>query len=174
MFDCNCGRSFTTIQGLGYHKRFCGKNKISIDNGYEFIIDSSGRMKYIHRIIIEEKLGRKLKPGEIVHHKDGNKRNNSLSNLDLTSRKRHGKHHIDCLSNEEKKSFFEIRMKEKIRKNKVVKGSNVGTSKLKEEDIFIIRERLSKGDEIKSIAFDYNVDESNIRQIKRKTIWKHI
>ena len=32
--------------------------------------------KHTHRVVVEKKLGRKLKPGEIVHHIDGNKREN--------------------------------------------------------------------------------------------------
>lgn len=31
----------------------------------------------------EKKLGRKLKPGEIVHHKDGDKQNYSPENLEI-------------------------------------------------------------------------------------------
>lgn len=34
-----------------------------------------------HRIIAEKKIGRKLKKGEVVHHIDGNKRNNDPNNL---------------------------------------------------------------------------------------------
>lgn len=37
--------------------------------------------RHEHRIVAEEKIGRKLKPGEVVHHIDGNKRNNSPDNL---------------------------------------------------------------------------------------------
>jgi hypothetical protein len=41
---------------------------------------------------MEQKIGRKLRPNEIVHHKDGDNENNSLSNLQLiTSIKNHNK-----------------------------------------------------------------------------------
>lgn len=35
----------------------------------------------VHRWAAEKKLGRKLRNGEVVHHKDRNKQNNSPSNL---------------------------------------------------------------------------------------------
>jgi hypothetical protein len=38
-----------------------------------------------YRKIMEQKLGRKLKSGEIVHHKDGNNENNNPDNLQLIS-----------------------------------------------------------------------------------------
>jgi hypothetical protein len=37
--------------------------------------------KSIHRIVAAEKLGRPLLPGEVVHHIDGNKKNNDPTNL---------------------------------------------------------------------------------------------
>jgi len=42
-----------------------------------------------HRIISEFKIGRKIKTGEVVHHKDRNGKNNSPLNLELMSRKSH-------------------------------------------------------------------------------------
>lgn len=36
-----------------------------------------------HRLVMEKKLGRKLKPEEVVHHKDEDVTNNRLSNLEL-------------------------------------------------------------------------------------------
>lgn len=37
--------------------------------------------RHEHRVVAEQILGRKLKPGEVVHHIDGNKRNNDALNL---------------------------------------------------------------------------------------------
>ena len=37
--------------------------------------------RHEHRVVAEQILGRPLKPGEVVHHIDGNKRNNAPENL---------------------------------------------------------------------------------------------
>ena len=37
--------------------------------------------QHTHRLVAENKIGRKLRPGEIVHHIDGDKQNNSPENL---------------------------------------------------------------------------------------------
>lgn len=50
--------------------------------------------RHTHRIVAEEKLGRPLKPGEVVHHIDGNKRNNNPENLMVfASQKEHAEWH---------------------------------------------------------------------------------
>jgi hypothetical protein len=51
-------------------------------NGYRQFKDSG---TYVHRWVEENKLGRKLKPGEVVHHRDGNTLNNSPNNLKVYS-----------------------------------------------------------------------------------------
>lgn len=39
--------------------------------------------RHTHRVVMEEKIGRPLKRGEVVHHIDGNPRNNGPDNLML-------------------------------------------------------------------------------------------
>ena len=57
-------------------------------NNYNYI-----KEKPEHRVIVEKLLGYKLKSNQVIHHIDGNVKNNSLKNLIVLSRKDHGKLH---------------------------------------------------------------------------------
>ena len=57
-------------------------------NGYILVFSPNHPMrrgKYVleHRLVMEQSLGRLLERQEVVHHKDGNKQNNSIENLEL-------------------------------------------------------------------------------------------
>jgi len=49
--------------------------------------------RHIHRVVAEEMLGRKLLQEEIVHHKDGDKWNNSIDNLEVMTQAAHARLH---------------------------------------------------------------------------------
>ena len=53
----------------------------------------NGKTDREHRFIAEAILGRKLRPDEVVHHIDGNKRNNSIENLMVVTRVEHARIH---------------------------------------------------------------------------------
>lgn len=50
-------------------------------NGYPAIYTNEKCTVYIHRLVAEEMLGRELKPGEIVHHDDGDRSNYDEENI---------------------------------------------------------------------------------------------
>lgn len=71
-------------------------------NGYIKNCEDRNHRYLVHRRIMEEHIGRKLKPTEIVHHIDGNKLNNDISNLKIVSRKEHIEIHRKDLKSQHK------------------------------------------------------------------------
>lgn len=47
----------------------------------------------LHRVLVENRLGRLLAPGEVVHHKDGDKANDDPSNLEVMDSADHSRLH---------------------------------------------------------------------------------
>lgn len=90
-----------------FNRRFCSKNCCSFfhvgqnhpnykdgfrrghDGGY--IRFSDGR--YVHRVVVENHLKRKLETSEHIHHIDGNVLNNNISNLQIVNNSDHRKIH---------------------------------------------------------------------------------
>lgn len=72
-----------------------GKERTAIKGqyGYMYFWLSDGTGVKAHRAIMEKHLGRKLKPTEEVHHIDGNRENNALSNLVVLSKGEHASLH---------------------------------------------------------------------------------
>jgi len=63
----------TSLKPSGYLEVTMGKNK--------------GRS--VHCVLMEKHIGRPLRSDEVVHHKDRNRQNNNLDNLQLMTRSEH-------------------------------------------------------------------------------------
>ena len=70
---------------------FRDKNALRYTGSRENYVKLQGR--HMHRVVAEEMLGRKLLLGEIVHHKDGDKWNNSPDNLEVMTQAEHARIH---------------------------------------------------------------------------------
>lgn len=73
-------------------KKYNGEGGIGID-GYRRVTVSSYRRVREHRAVMEKYLGRKLLRNEHVHHKDGDRTNNKIENLEILTANEHSRHH---------------------------------------------------------------------------------
>jgi hypothetical protein len=126
-----------------------------------------------HRMIMEQYLGRKLDFDEVVHHINGDGRDNRIENLELQSRSQHGKEHGigRKLSDEIKQKIVATR---KLNPQNYPRGTQIASSKLNDEDVRIIKYRLSNGDGVRQISREYNVHHSTISDINIGKGWRHI
>lgn len=70
----------------GYQRAPHGKRRWIDGNGYIHVSSGDSRFGIMeHRLVMERKLGRQLFPDERVHHKNGDRANNQLDNLELWS-----------------------------------------------------------------------------------------
>lgn len=58
----------------------------------------------LHRVIMENHINRLLLPNEVVHHRDKNRYNNDISNLELLTKEEHNHLH----SEEKKKPWIQL------------------------------------------------------------------
>lgn len=64
------------------------KNGVIIEDGYRKLWNGK-RYSFEHRVIMEAHIGRKLTKKEIIHHRDGDKLNNKIENLEILDRSSH-------------------------------------------------------------------------------------
>ena len=74
-----------------YQKTVWRKRKNS--DGYIEMRNGTGERRLGHRWVMEQHLGRKLKPGEFVHHKNRKKDDNRIENLEVVTHAEHMAEH---------------------------------------------------------------------------------
>lgn len=121
--------------------------------------------RHEHRVVVEGILGRRLGPDEIVHHKDGNAKNNNPDNLQLTTRKEHIAIH----------DLFHHPQSFRWTKENAKRGEQQHVSKLTDEKVISIRaEYAAGGTSCKKLGKKYGVHANAIHWVVRRRSWTHI
>jgi len=119
---------------------------------------SKGSMRYrthlVHRLVVTAFIG-EIPSGYDVNHKDCNKKNNNVANLEVVTKRRNSNHAVE---------------------NGLLKviGEDNPCAKLTDEQVIDIRRRLANGERNIRLAECYGVSGSLINMIKRRAIWRHI
>lgn len=169
------------ISNLGRIKRVVAvsgapQNKIlrlGVSNaGYGFISlrpkPQEKHTKYIHQLVAKAFLGESPQ-GLIVNHKDGNKLNNRLENLEYTTRANNNLHAVSL-------NLFPTgdRNGMRIHPESVQRGSQNWNAKLNEDKVAEIKQLLKTSITISELSRRYNVSRKIIQLIRSNQIWKHV
>ncbi len=136
---------------------------------YKKIRINSEITKDQHRLLMEQHLERTLTFNEVVHHKDGNKSNNDLDNLEVMTRSEHTRLHM-------REQWVEFRQEFMSNPNRFVPpkmyGINNPSSKLSVNDVIQIRIKLRDKQlgllkiSLRELARQYGVCHQVIMQIR--------
>ena len=143
-----------------------------------------GKLLYLHRAILESKLGRKLEVGMHALHRcdnppcinenhlyEGTPKQNST---DMVNRHRHqtGINHYSQRSPE--KVCRGDKHGSRLRPNSVPRGSKKANSKLTEDDVTKIKTLLRNGALQYQVAKQFGVHKATVNYIATGHTWKHV
>jgi len=127
-----------------------------------------------HRLIMQGILCRKLKDDEIVHHKDGNKRNNSPYNLEVMTRSEHSRMHYMKGELSPKMHYHNLTDEERAAKNEKIRNAmmreNNPNAKFTVEQVKEMASKRADGISIKVIAREYDCSHVTVSRITRQYI----
>lgn len=117
-----------------------------------------GRLEHV--VIMERHIGRRLKPGEVVHHINGIKTDNRLENLRLMTNKEHSR--IHAIDRQAKGLCYDISKESKC-------GEEHHNAKLTWKDVEFIRASEKSTKELMQI---FKISKSAIEKVKSFRSWR--
>lgn len=131
-------------------------------SGYYEITRGENKFRPLHDVIMEQHIGRKLTPDEVVHHKNKIKTDNRIENLQLLSKSEHNRLHGK--ENYKNGICYDISKHSKI-------GEEHSNTFLKEYQVIEI---FNSTESINELSKKFNISKSCIRHIKSRRTWKHL
>lgn len=137
---------------------------------------------YVHRIVAEAFLGT-CPEGHVVNHRDGNKLNNELENLEYVTRKENARHALATLPRyrgpvKPKKPLVGPQVGDRHwarrKPERIARGERAGSSRLTDSQVRTIKTRLASGEMQKTLAGEFGVSVAQMSRIARGMQWAHI
>lgn len=134
---------------INKHNNHISKPQLNGKGYYRVYIGS--KLYFVHRLVAEKYIPNPDKKIQ-VNHKDGNKLNNCVDNL-------------EWVTNQENRNHA-------VKNDLQLKGSKCPWSKLNENDVIYILKNKNKSN--KELSIKFNVSPSTINDIKHGRTWKHL
>lgn len=126
-------------------------------NGYQEV-NLHNKSKYVHRLVAEAWFGG-IPKGMTVNHKDGDKQNNQLDNLEIVTYSENAKH------------AYKLGLAKPVS----MPGSLHPRSKTNEEEVLKIRKEHNNHKSIKKLEINYpHLSRGTLIKIVYKQTWRHI
>lgn len=166
--SCGCLHLDAAMERVRKNEKPIGHERIN-NKGYIVVKTKEGfRRKHVY--VMEQRLGRKLRQGEVVHHVDGNKLNNTIENLEVMLSSEHTiLHHTGAKRSAETRRKISVKAKARVGKIKHP------SQKLSKDQVVEIRLKYKLSDSgYTTLANQYGVTRANIRNIVKRKTWRYV
>ena len=132
---------------------------------YKTVRLPDGTVQALHRKIMEEKLRRKLRTWEVVHHRNENKQDDRPQNLQVVPLPQHTRHHMKGKT---------VSSKTRRKLSALNQGSRHPQSKTSEATVHRIRSKVSQGTSPRKVARSEGMKVSRVYDIVERRTWTHV
>lgn len=160
----------------------CGVER---DRAWAEYLHECGYGQWLDRLSEPSHLGRELLPNEFVHHRNHNKRDNRIENLELMTPAEHAGHHNNkhprskpcavCGTEFTPHPTKRLRAVTCSRECFSVRNAErAHIAKLTPEQVRKIRAAHARGESTKTLAESFEICVESVRRIIRRNAWRHV